>query len=51
MWSHPTAVVLLSVCIAIKNNGGSTFVSGKDGDALVSFEGGHSPSLEGGYAE
>ncbi len=38
---------LLYVDIAIKNNGGSTFVSWKDGDALISFEGGHSPSLQG----
>ncbi len=34
----------LYVGIAIKNNSGSTFVSRDDGDALVSFEGGHSIS-------
>ncbi len=39
----------LYVGIAIENNSGTTFVSCEDGDALVSFGGGHSPSLQGGY--
>ncbi len=39
----------LYVGIAIENNSGTTFFSWEDGDALVSFEGGHSPSLQVGY--
>ncbi len=40
---------VLHVGIAIKINSGSTFISWEDGDALVSLEEGHSPSLQGGY--